>query len=67
MAADRRVARAEIALASRRFAKTIIKPQYAIERLYELTKDRDVYITTEVGQHQMWAAQISISRSPTAG
>ncbi|MBU6319559.1 MAG: acetolactate synthase 3 large subunit [Alphaproteobacteria bacterium] len=35
----------------------IIKPQYAIERLYALTKDRDVYITTEVGQHQMWAAQ----------
>ena len=35
----------------------LIKPQYAIERLYELTKDRDVYITTEVGQHQMWAAQ----------
>jgi acetolactate synthase-1/2/3 large subunit len=34
-----------------------IKPQYAIERLYELTKDRDTYITTEVGQHQMWAAQ----------
>ncbi len=34
-----------------------IKPQYAIERLYELTKDRDAYITTEVGQHQMWAAQ----------
>jgi acetolactate synthase-1/2/3 large subunit len=38
-------------------SKTLIKPQYAIERLYELTKDRDVYITTEVGQHQMWAAQ----------
>ncbi|MFL5295843.1 MAG: thiamine pyrophosphate-dependent enzyme, partial [Phenylobacterium sp.] len=36
---------------------TIIKPQYAIQRLYELTKDRDAYITTEVGQHQMWAAQ----------
>ncbi len=36
---------------------TIIKPQYAIQRLYELTKDRDTYITTEVGQHQMWAAQ----------
>jgi len=36
---------------------TIIKPQYAIERLYQATKDRDVYITTEVGQHQMWAAQ----------
>jgi acetolactate synthase-1/2/3 large subunit len=34
-----------------------IKPQYAIERLYELTKSRDTYITTEVGQHQMWAAQ----------
>ena len=34
-----------------------IKPQYAIERLYELTKNKDVYITTEVGQHQMWAAQ----------
>jgi acetolactate synthase-1/2/3 large subunit len=37
---------------------SIIKPQHAIKRLYELTKDRDdVYITTEVGQHQMWAAQ----------
>ncbi|MGF1619668.1 MAG: acetolactate synthase 3 large subunit [Rhodomicrobiaceae bacterium] len=35
----------------------VIMPQYAIERLYELTKDKDVYITTEVGQHQMWAAQ----------
>jgi acetolactate synthase-1/2/3 large subunit len=35
----------------------IIKPQHAIRRLYEKTKDRDVYITTEVGQHQMWAAQ----------
>ena len=35
----------------------VIKPQYAIQRLYELTKDRDTYITTEVGQHQMWAAQ----------
>jgi acetolactate synthase-1/2/3 large subunit len=35
----------------------VIKPQYAVERLYELTKDRDTYITTEVGQHQMWAAQ----------
>jgi acetolactate synthase-1/2/3 large subunit len=34
-----------------------IKPQYALQRLYELTKDRDTYITTEVGQHQMWAAQ----------
>ena len=35
----------------------LIKPQYAVQRLYELTKDRDTYITTEVGQHQMWAAQ----------
>ena len=35
----------------------VIKPQYAIQRLYELTKDRNAYITTEVGQHQMWAAQ----------
>ena len=34
-----------------------IKPQYAIQKLYELTKNRDTFITTEVGQHQMWAAQ----------
>jgi acetolactate synthase-1/2/3 large subunit len=34
-----------------------IKPQHAIQRLYELTKNKDTYITTEVGQHQMWAAQ----------
>ncbi len=40
-----------------RHSDTIIKPQYAIERLYELTKGRKTYITTEVGQHQMWAAQ----------
>ncbi|QUS35224.1 acetolactate synthase 3 large subunit [Falsirhodobacter algicola] len=36
---------------------TTIKPQYALERLEALTKDMDRYITTEVGQHQMWAAQ----------
>jgi acetolactate synthase-1/2/3 large subunit len=42
---------------SYRGSNEIIKPQYAIERLYQLTKDRDTYITTEVGQHQMWAAQ----------
>ncbi len=36
---------------------TTIKPQYAVQRLYELTKNKDTYITTEVGQHQMWAAQ----------
>ena len=35
----------------------VIMPQYAIQRLYELTKNRETYITTEVGQHQMWAAQ----------
>jgi len=35
----------------------LIKPQYAIDRLYALTRGRNVYITTEVGQHQMWAAQ----------
>ena len=41
-----------------RNSDSIIKPQYAIDRLYELTKHRkDVYVTTEVGQHQMWAAQ----------
>ncbi|MCC0024727.1 MAG: acetolactate synthase 3 large subunit [Hyphomicrobiaceae bacterium] len=35
----------------------VIKPQFAIERLAAAVKDKDVYITTEVGQHQMWAAQ----------
>ncbi|WP_282060240.1 acetolactate synthase 3 large subunit [Roseobacter litoralis] len=35
----------------------IIKPQYALERLEALTKKYDRYICTEVGQHQMWAAQ----------
>ena len=37
--------------------KDAIMPQYAVERLYALTRERDVFITTEVGQHQMWAAQ----------
>ena len=36
---------------------TVIKPQHAIQRLYQAVKGRDVYVTTEVGQHQMWAAQ----------
>jgi acetolactate synthase I/II/III large subunit len=38
---------------------SVIKPQYAIQRLYEITRamNKEVYITTEVGQHQMWAAQ----------
>jgi acetolactate synthase I/II/III large subunit len=35
----------------------VIMPQYAIQRLYQATRHRDTYITTEVGQHQMWAAQ----------
>ena len=38
-------------------SKDFIMPQYAVERLYELSKGKDTYITTEVGQHQMWAAQ----------
>mgnify|MGYP000737137815 CR=1 FL=1 len=37
--------------------RDVIMPRYAMERLHELTKDKDVYFTTEVGQHQMWAAQ----------
>ena len=42
-----------------RFSQTsdIIKPQHAIKRLCEMTAGFDVYVTTEVGQHQMWAAQ----------
>jgi len=35
----------------------VIKPQYVVEKLWELTKNRDTYITSDVGQHQMWAAQ----------
>jgi acetolactate synthase I/II/III large subunit len=45
-------------------SRDIIKPQYAIQRLYELTKDMDTYITTEVGQHQMWAAQFYHFQEP---
>jgi acetolactate synthase I/II/III large subunit len=37
--------------------RDLIKPQYALERLYALTREHDPFITTEVGQHQMWAAQ----------
>ena len=47
-----------------RNSNEIIKPQYAIQRLYEQTKDRDTYITTEVGQHQMWAAQFYAFQEP---
>jgi acetolactate synthase-1/2/3 large subunit len=35
----------------------VIKPQAVVEKLWQLTKDRDTYITSDVGQHQMWAAQ----------
>jgi len=42
----------------------VIMPQYAIERLYAATRDKDVYITTEVGQHQMWAAQFFQFQEP---
>jgi acetolactate synthase-1/2/3 large subunit len=35
----------------------VIKPQMVVETLWNLTKDRDTYITSDVGQHQMWAAQ----------
>src|SRR5580704_10921949 len=55
--------RAKNSLAFRN-SNEIIKPQYAIQRLYELTRDRDVYVTTEVGQHQMWAAQFYQFQEP---
>jgi acetolactate synthase I/II/III large subunit len=55
--------RAKNSLAYRN-SNEIIKPQYAIQRLYELTKGRDTYITTEVGQHQMWAAQFYQFQEP---
>ena len=38
-------------------SKEVIKPQFAVQKLYELTKAQDTFITTEVGQHQMWVAQ----------
>ena len=38
-------------------ASKIIKPQFVMEKLYELTKDMDLFLTSDVGQHQMWAAQ----------
>ncbi|GAB6053318.1 acetolactate synthase 3 large subunit [Magnetospira thiophila] len=45
-------------------AKDVIKPQHAIEHLYEAIKDRDAYVTTDVGQHQMWAAQYMLFDKP---
>jgi acetolactate synthase-1/2/3 large subunit len=47
----------EVRCLSYKQSDTVIKPQYALQRLEALTKDMDRYITTEVGQHQMWAAQ----------
>jgi acetolactate synthase-1/2/3 large subunit len=35
----------------------VIKPQFVVQKLWELTRGRDTYITSDVGQHQMWAAQ----------
>jgi thiamine pyrophosphate-dependent acetolactate synthase large subunit-like protein len=55
VAADRGLARGQLPRLHE--AEKTIKPQYALQRLEALTKDRDRYICTEVGQHQMWAAQ----------
>ena len=45
-------------------SKTVIKPQYALERLYAALKDKDFYASTDVGQHQMWAAQFLKFKEP---
>lgn len=42
----------------------VTKPQYALERLYELTRAHDTFVTTDVGQHQMWSAQFLKFRAP---
>ena len=47
-----------------RNSDSVIKPQYALERLEALTAGKDRYITTEVGQHQMWAAQYMRFEAP---
>jgi acetolactate synthase I/II/III large subunit len=47
-----------------RSRRDLIKPQYALERLYAQTRGRDLYVTTEVGQHQMWAAQFMKFEEP---
>src|SRR3982751_1027845 len=44
-------------LAFAKGAGDVIKPQHVIETLWEMTRDRETYITSDVGQHQMWAAQ----------
>ena len=53
---DQRVAQARLPDATSDSTE-VIKPQYVVETLWKLTKDRDTYITSDVGQHQMWAAQ----------
>ena len=40
-----------------RHNKEVIKPQYVVDTLFNMTKGEDVYVTSDVGQHQMWAAQ----------
>lgn len=47
-----------------RQAGDVILPQFAIDTIYQLTKERDPIITVDVGQHQMWAAQFCKSRLP---
>ena len=42
----------------------VIMPQFAIDSIYRLSKDRDPIITVDVGQHQMWAAQFCRTRLP---
>ena len=47
------------------FSENIIKPQYVIQQIYELTKDKEkVFISTEVGQHQMWVAHYYHFKKP---
>ncbi|TLY35099.1 MAG: biosynthetic-type acetolactate synthase large subunit [Nitrospirae bacterium] len=42
----------------------MIKPQYVIDRIYQFTKDKDPIVSTDVGQHQMWAAQHFVLNKP---
>ncbi|MFV0358733.1 biosynthetic-type acetolactate synthase large subunit, partial [Tropicimonas sp.] len=54
----------EIRCLSYKNSDKVIKPQYALQRLEELTKGRDRYFCTDVGQHQMWAAQFLTFDAP---
>jgi acetolactate synthase-1/2/3 large subunit len=53
----RGLAQARLPQVQHRGNKDVIKPQYVVETLWNMTKDADAYITSDVGQHQMWAAQ----------